>query len=65
MALAPWEPSPYHLIARLYFEQMSALQMALQSPEGQATADDLPQFATGGAALVVGEVEGYQPMSAR
>lgn len=65
MSLVPQEPFPYHLIAQLYFEQMSALQVALQSLEGQATADDLPNFATGAAAFVVGEIEGYQPMSVR
>ena len=56
-SLAPHEPSPYYRIAHLYFEDMGALQAALQSPEGQATAGDLPHFATGGATLVVGEVE--------
>jgi len=58
-SLAPQEPSPYYLIAQLYFAHMGALQAALQSSEGQATAGDLPNFATGGAALVVGEVEVY------
>ncbi len=62
-SLAPQEPSPYYLMAHLYFAQMSALQVALESPEGQATAGDLPNFATGGATLVVGEVEAYTPVS--
>lgn len=62
-SLAPQESSPYYLIAHLYFAQMSALQAALQSPEGQATAGDLANFATGGATLVVGEVEVYTPVS--
>src|SRR5260370_32213490 len=60
--LSPQEHSPYYLIANLYFENMGALQVALQSPEGQATAGDLPNFASGGATLVVGEVEGYDPV---
>ena len=62
-SLAPQEQSPYYLIANLYFEHMGALQVALQSPEGQAAAGDLPKFATGGATLVVGEVEVYNPVS--
>jgi uncharacterized protein (TIGR02118 family) len=62
-SLAPQEPSPYYLLAQLYFEHMGALQAALQSPEGQAAAGDLANFATGGATLVVGEVEVYQLVS--
>ena len=62
-SLAPQEPSPFYLIAQLYFEHMGTLQMALQSPEGQATAGDLPNFATGGATLVVGEVDVYAPVT--
>lgn len=62
-SLAPQESSPYYFIANLYFEHMGALQEALQSPEGQAAAGDLANFATGGATLVVGEVEVYHPVS--
>jgi uncharacterized protein (TIGR02118 family) len=62
-ALNPQELSPYYLIADLYFENMAALQAALQSPESQAAAGDLQNFATGGATLVVGEVQVYHPMS--
>ncbi len=62
-SLAPQEQSPYYLIANLYFEHMGTLQVGLQSPEGQAAAGDLPNFATGGTTLVVGEVEVYDPVS--
>ena len=62
-SLNPQEQSPYYLIADLYFENMGALQAALQSPEGQAAAGDLANFATGGATLVGGEVEVYVPVS--
>jgi uncharacterized protein (TIGR02118 family) len=62
-SLSPQEQSPYYLIANLYFEHMRALQVALQSPEGRAAVGDSPNFATGGATLVVGEVEVYEPMS--
>ncbi len=62
-SLNPQEPSPYYLIADLYFENMAALQAALQSPESQATAGDLQNFATGGATLVVGEVQVYHSVS--
>lgn len=59
----PQEPSPYYLIADLYFENMAALEAAFQSPEGQAAAGDLQNFATGGATLVAGEVQVYHSVS--
>lgn len=62
-SLNPQEPSPYYVIANLYFESMAAFQTSLQSPEGQAAAGDLQHFATGGATLVVGEVQAYSPVS--
>lgn len=61
--LSPQEQSRYYLIANLYFENIEALQAALHSPEGQAVAGDLPNFATGGAVIVVGEVEVYGPVA--
>ncbi|MFC2966880.1 EthD family reductase [Acidimangrovimonas pyrenivorans] len=49
----PGGDSGYHLIATLHFESMPALQAALGSPEGQATAGDLANFADGGVELLV------------
>ena len=48
----PAGPSGAHLIATLSFDSMAALQAALGSPEGQAAAGDLPNFASGGADLM-------------
>ena len=62
-SLNPQEPAPYYLIADLYFENMAALQTALQSPEGQAAAGDLQNFASGGATLLAGEVSTFAPVS--
>ena len=44
---------PYHLIAELQFDSMESLQTAMGSPEGQAAAEDVPNFATGGATMLV------------
>jgi len=44
-----------HLIATLEFDSMDDLNTALTSPEGQAAADDLPNFASGGATLLIFE----------
>jgi uncharacterized protein (TIGR02118 family) len=40
--------APYHLIALLTFDSAADVQTALTSPEGQATAADIGNFATGG-----------------
>ncbi|GAC1360699.1 MAG: EthD family reductase [Ktedonobacteraceae bacterium] len=62
-SLNPQERSPYYLIADLYFDSMQALQAGLESPQGQAAAGDLPNFATGGVTMVAGEVQIYDPVS--
>jgi len=46
---------PYHLIAQLSFDDPGALQEAMGTPEGRAAADDIPNFASGGATLMVVE----------
>ena len=43
--------APY-LVAELAFDSMADLNAALASPEGKAAADDLANFATGGATLL-------------
>ena len=45
---------PY-LIGTLTFDSMADLHAALASPEGQATADDLKNFASGGVTLLMFE----------
>jgi uncharacterized protein (TIGR02118 family) len=49
--------SPYHLVATLTFDSMAAIQAALASPEGQATAADLGNFATAGVDLYMADCE--------
>ena len=49
-------PAPY-LVATLFFDSMADVQAGLASPEGQAAAGDLPNFATGGATLLIYESE--------
>ena len=51
----PQGDSPFHLAAILSFDSMSALQQALSSPEGKATAADLANFAQAGVELLVYE----------
>ena len=46
----------YYRMAKLYFTNPEALQATMSSAEGQATAADLANFATGGVKLLVGAV---------
>jgi len=45
--------SPFHLVAVLSFDSMLAIQQALGSAEGKATARDLGNFAQAGVDLLV------------
>ena len=48
-------PPPYYLMAELYFDDAGALQDGMGSPEGRAAGDDLANFASGGATLMIAE----------
>jgi uncharacterized protein (TIGR02118 family) len=52
---SPGGAASYHLAATLKFDSLAALQGALGSPEGAAAAGDLPNFASGGATLLMFE----------
>ncbi len=47
----------YYRMAELYFSDASQMQATMGSPEGQATAADLANFATGGVKVIIGTVE--------
>jgi uncharacterized protein (TIGR02118 family) len=47
--------SPYHLIAALTFSSPAAINAGLASPQGQAAAADLGNFATGGVDLYIAD----------
>jgi uncharacterized protein (TIGR02118 family) len=49
----PQGESPFHLSAVLTFDSLSAIQQALASPEGTATAADLANFAHSGVDLLI------------
>jgi uncharacterized protein (TIGR02118 family) len=48
---------PYYRIFDGYFEDMEQLQSSLAAPEGQAAANDIPNYATGGATLFFCEID--------
>ncbi|MBA1141125.1 EthD family reductase [Mesorhizobium neociceri] len=52
---SPEGPSDYHLVAILHFGSVADIQAAFASPEVQATAADLGNFADGGVELLLFE----------
>ena len=44
-------------MAEIYFETEARMRETFASPEGKATLDDLRNFATGGATILIGSVE--------
>ncbi len=51
-------PSGLHLVATLHFRSMADIAAAMASPQGQATAADLANFATGGVEVMMFEEVG-------
>jgi uncharacterized protein (TIGR02118 family) len=47
----------YYRIAEMYFTNIEQMQDTMASPEGQATVNDLSNFATGGVKVMIGTVE--------
>jgi uncharacterized protein (TIGR02118 family) len=47
----------FYMIAELDFDDRAALQAAFESPEGQAAAEDVPKFATGGSHSMIFDIE--------
>ncbi len=49
----PIDPGGVHLVAILEFDSADAIRAALGTPEGQAAASDLANFADGGVDLMI------------
>lgn len=46
-------PPPYYRVVELYFDSEDELQASMATPEGRAPADDVPNYATGGATILI------------
>jgi len=55
LAMPDGSAPPYYFIAELAFDDTEALQVGRGTAEGQATADDVANFATGGVTLMIVE----------
>ncbi|MCA1439995.1 EthD family reductase [Ensifer sp. IC4062] len=53
----PTGAADIHLVATLHFDSIADIQRAFSSPEGQATAGDLANFAGGGVDLYFFDTE--------
>lgn len=53
--------APFYRSAELYFDDIASLQAALGSSEGTAAAGDIGNFASGGATLLISEVQDLTP----
>jgi uncharacterized protein (TIGR02118 family) len=49
--------APYYRIAELWFDSQEDLQAAMASTEGQETVADIPNFASGGATVLIAAVD--------
>jgi uncharacterized protein (TIGR02118 family) len=47
--------APYYYVAELSFDDPEALQAGMSSPEGEAAAGDLANFASGGVTMLVAQ----------
>lgn len=57
-------PSPYFCVFEAEFADAAALGAAMASPEGQAVAADVANYATGGVTILHGEPEEGRPAAA-
>jgi uncharacterized protein (TIGR02118 family) len=48
---------PYYRMGELYFNNLEEFQASMASLEGSAAAADIANFASGGATMIVGEVD--------
>ena len=55
-------PAPYFLISDVYFDDEATLEVALESPEMAEAFADVPNFATGGATIMICEAEDVSPL---
>jgi uncharacterized protein (TIGR02118 family) len=55
IAAVDGSPPPYYYMAELYFDDADALTAGLDSPEGQASGEDVANLAGGGVTMLVAE----------
>lgn len=62
-SVEPNEKPQYYMTVALYADSREALEAVFSSPEGVATLDDVPKFATGGVYFFYSDEEVLVPVS--
>jgi uncharacterized protein (TIGR02118 family) len=50
-------PPPYYRVVELFFDSEEELQASLATPEGRAPGEDVPNYASGGATVLIAVVD--------
>ena len=53
VATTDGSPPPYYRVVELYFDSEEELQASRATPEGRAPGEDVPNYATGGATVLI------------
>ena len=56
VATSDGSPPPYYRVVELYFDSEEELQASMATPEGRAPGEDVPNYATGGATVLIAVV---------
>ena len=48
---------PYYRVAELWFDNAEEMQESLATPAGRAPGEDVPNFATGGAQVLIAAID--------
>ena len=57
VATSDGSPPPYYRVVELYFDNEEELQASRATPEGRAPGEDVPNYATGGATVLIAVVD--------
>jgi uncharacterized protein (TIGR02118 family) len=50
-------PPPYYRVVELYFDSEAELHASMETPEGRAPGEDVPNYATGGATVLISALD--------
>jgi uncharacterized protein (TIGR02118 family) len=57
VATTDGSPPPYYRVVELYFDSEEELQASQATPEGRAPAEDVPNYASGGATVLISVID--------
>jgi uncharacterized protein (TIGR02118 family) len=57
VATTDGSPPPYYRVVELFFDSEEDLQASRATPEGRAPGEDVPNYATGGATVLISIID--------